>query len=130
MDLNKKHWVPEITYEESEDDEGVAGTLPLIYVPQERDMPTFLMMWEARDTGEIEPGSLGEDVPVVNWELRQYARMDVLKDSLSPSAYDDVRKALGLKPLAEAVVSGHTISQGVRENLAKKELNTMGKQNM
>lgn len=122
----KTNWVPEISYEQN-DDEGQLGNLPLIHVPSGEVMPPFLMIWEARDTGEIEPGPSGEDMPVVEWELRQYAHMDILKRNLSPEDYDKVRIALGLKPLAEATKAGQAITQKVRENLAAKELSASGK---
>lgn len=101
-------WMPEIMYEE--DAPGQAATLPFILVPAEEDMPIFLMLWEYKETGEIEPGMDGEDQPIVQPELRQYARMDVLKDQLSEDAYDDVRVALGLAPLQAATKAGLKIT--------------------
>lgn len=120
-----KEWQWEISYEES--DEGQLGNLPLIHVPPEEEMPKFLMVWEARDTGELEPGLSGEEVPIVEWELRQYAHMDVLRNKLSAEDYDKVRLALGLQPLKEAVKQGQSISQRVRDNIAQKELESLGK---
>lgn len=122
----KSRWTPEISYEH-DDDGGQLGNLPLIHVPKGEQMPPFLMIWEARDTGEIEPGSGGEEVPVVEWDMRQYAQMEILKEKLSPQEYDRVRAVLGLKPLAEATVQGQAITQKVRENLAIKEVNALGK---
>jgi hypothetical protein len=119
-------WTPEISYEQ-DDDGAQLGNLPLIHVPAGEEMPRFLMIWEARDTGEIEPGLSGEDVPVVEWDLRQYAQMEVLKSKLSPEDYDKVRLALGLKPLAEATAAGQAVTQRVRENLARRELEASGK---
>ena len=54
-----KHWVPEITYEEADNEQGQLGQLPLIHVPSEQQMPPFLMIWEVRDSGETEPGPDG-----------------------------------------------------------------------
>lgn len=125
MSQKKSTWTPEITYEDT--DEGQLGNLPLIHVPQDEEMPRFLMMWEARETGEIEPGPTGEDVPVVEWELRQYARMDALQGKLSAEDYDKVRAALGLKPMKEAVPLGRQITQSVREAVQKKEFLSTGK---
>ena len=126
MDTANKHWVPEITYEEADNDDGQLGHLPLIHVPPGQNMPVFLMIWEARDTGEFEPGPTGEEVPIVEWDMRQYAQMETLKKKLSPADYDKVRVALGLKPMAQAVREGQEISQKVREALAKKELESLG----
>ncbi|MBT7915355.1 hypothetical protein HN588_15775 [Candidatus Bathyarchaeota archaeon] len=103
-----RNWLPEIMYEE--DLPGQAATLPFILVPLEEEMPMFLMLWEHKDTGECEPGPDGEDLPIVQPELRQYARMDVLKDELSADAYDDVRVALGLAPLQAATKMGQRIT--------------------
>lgn len=119
-------WIPEITYEQ-DDDGGQLGNLPLIHVPPNESMPTFLMVWEARDTGEIEPGPGGEDLPVVEWDLRQYAQMETLKMNLSAQDYDKVRVALGLQTMAQASVEGKAISQRVRENVARAELGASGK---
>lgn len=121
----KSTWVPEVTYEDSDD--GQLGNLPLIHVPSGEEMPKFLLIWEATDTGEIEPGPDGEDVPVVQWDLRQYAQMEILKSKLSPDDYDKVRLALGLQPMKEATKQGQAITQRVRENLAQKEMGTNGK---
>ncbi len=101
-------WLPEIMYEE--DIPGQSATLPFILVPVEEEMPTFLMLWEHKETGDVEPGPDGEDLPIVQPDLRQYARMDVLKDELSPDAYDDVRVALGLAPLQAATKLGQQIT--------------------
>lgn len=121
-----KKWIPELSYEQ-DDDGSQLGNLPLIHVPSGEEMPKFLMIWEARDTGEIEPGLDGEDVPVVEWDLRQYAQMEALKANLTSEDYDKVRLALGLKPLVEAVTGGQAISQRVREAVAQRELDLVGK---
>ena len=64
-----------------------------------------------------EPGVDGEEVPVVQWDLHQYADMFVLKETLPPTIYDMVRQALGLESLAVASIKGQKISQNVRDNL-------------
>ncbi len=126
MNHKKSKWIPEITYEQ--DDEGSQlGNLPLVHVPSGEVMPPVLFIWEARDTGKIEPGYDGDDVPVVDWELKQYCAMETLKSKLSHEDYDKVRAALGLKPLDVATREGQVITQKVRENLGDVELKSLGK---
>lgn len=126
MKKAKSSWIPEISYEQDENDAQL-GNLPLIHVPPGEKMPQFLMIWEARDTGEIEPGLDGEEVPVVEWDLRQYASMDTLKVKLSAIEYDVVREALGLEPLKKAITQGKALSQRVRETVATRESNVLEK---
>lgn len=127
---NNKNWVPEIVYADSDDGENQLGSLPMVHCPTDQEMPKFLLIWEVRSTGTFEPGLSGEEVPVVDQELKQYARMDVLKEKLTPPEFDRIRLALGLKPLAEAAKAGQVITQKVRENVAQKELAVLGKKSM
>ncbi len=122
----KSKWVPEISYE-SDDDESQIGNLPLIHVPSNEIMPKVLFIWEARDTGTFEPGTYGEEMPVVEWELKQYAQMDTLKAGLSLQEYDKVRNVLGLEPMATAIAAGSKVTQKVKDNLAKEEFDKSGK---
>ena len=43
--------------------------------------------------------------------------MAVLKEALRPELFDEVRVALGLQTMAEAVSAGQQISQNVRNTL-------------
>lgn len=115
----KTSWIPEIMYEE--DVNGVSQTLPFILVPTNESMPRFLLIWEQRDTGEIEPGPNGEEIPIVEAELRQFARIDVLKDRLSAVDYDKVRAALGLEPLKAAARKGQAITDRVRSSVSDED---------
>ena len=108
-----KVWVPEIYYEDGS--EGINSQLPFIQVPPNEVMPKFLFIFETRETGEIEPGPEGEDLPVTEMTLHQYADMENLKMSLTEAEYDKVRTVLGLKPLREAIALGHKISEHVKE---------------
>jgi hypothetical protein len=72
-------WIPEIMYEESE--EG-SSHIPFIMVPEGQTMPNLLYIFESRDTGEKEPGLDGEAVPIIEWDLHQYADMLILKNKL------------------------------------------------
>ena len=115
MAEEKKNWIPEIMYEESSGDG--SSNLPFIQVPKGEEMPKLLFMFESRQTDETEPGPEGEHLPVYEWDLHQYANMAVLKDTLRPELYDEVRVSLGLQPMAEAVAAGQQISQNVRNTL-------------
>tara|TARA_Y100000310_G_scaffold70314_1_gene65944 strand:- start:18507 stop:18848 length:342 start_codon:yes stop_codon:yes gene_type:complete len=108
------NWIPEIMYEE--DEGGVSTAIPFIMVPESQDMPNLLYIFESRETGEFEPGLEGEDVPVVQWDLHQYADMVVLKDGLDPDTYDIVRAALNLEPMIDAVKKGKQITDSVKKN--------------
>ena len=107
-------WMPEIMYEE---ENGISSKIPFIAVPGDKEMPKLLFIFESRETGEIEPGSDGEDLPVVQLDLHQYADMAVLKEKLDADAYDSVRAALGLEPVVTAASKGTKITQNVRKNL-------------
>ena len=115
---NGLHWVPEICYEEAEG--GITSQIPFIEVPQAEEMPHILFIFETRETGEFEPGLDGEAVPVFDMDLHQYADMNVLRDNLPVETYDSIRRALGLKPLAEATATGIKITEKVRENLTNQ----------
>ena len=117
MNVPTKNWVPEIVYED--DENGMTSKIPFIMVPKEEEMPKILFMFESRETGEFEPDSEGNPLPIVDMELHQYADMFYLKKGLHPAVYDMVRSCLGLKPLKEATASGSTITNKIRENLEK-----------
>jgi len=112
------HWVPEICYED--DDDGLTSKIPFIEVPKNEKMPNILFIFEARETGEFEPGPSGEAMPIVDLDLHQYADMNVLKEGLTRDVYDSVRIVLGLEPLSEAVPKGLKITEKVRNNIALK----------
>lgn len=108
-------WYPEICYEEAEG--GVVSKIPFIPVPADQAMPAILFIFESRETGEFEPGLDGEDVPVMELDLHQYADMAILKKNLGKEYYDAVRAALGLEPLKDAAEKGAQITQSIRENI-------------
>jgi len=109
------NWYPEIMYEEVE--EGLSSKIPFIMVPPDEVMPSFLFIFESRETGEFEPGMDGEDLPVSELDLHQYASMAILKNQLNPADFDKVRDALGLEPLASAAAKGAKITSRVKETL-------------
>jgi len=114
--MKTSHWVPEIVYEEV--DSGLTSNIPFIAVPSDEDMPNVLYVFESRETGEIEPGPEGEDLPVSEVSLHQYADMGILKTRLTLDVYDQVRAVLGLEPLKDAVEKGSRITQKIRENIS------------
>ena len=112
--MSKTNWIPEILYEEGE--EG-SSHIPFIMVPKNETMPVLLYIFESRATESFEPGLDGEEVPVFEWDLHQYADMLALKNKLDPITYDKVRTALGLEKLASATQKGIAIGEKVRNNL-------------
>lgn len=114
--MSSQNWIPEICYEEGS--EGLSSHIPFIQVPAEAEMPNILFIFESRDTGEFEPGMEGEEVPVVQLDLHQYADMNILKEGLDLETYDRVRECLGLEPMSSAVEKGRKITDTVRENIS------------
>tara|TARA_X000001388_G_C2218417_1_gene118204 strand:- start:852 stop:1202 length:351 start_codon:yes stop_codon:yes gene_type:complete len=112
-----QNWIPEIMYEETDD--GLSSHIPFIMVPSTEKMPKMLFIFESRDTGEHEPNTEGDPVPIFEMDLHQYADMQILKEGLQPEVYDVVRKCLGLEPLREAATKGAKITESVRKNLDK-----------
>ena len=108
-------WIPELMYEEIEG--GLTSKIPFIVVPDGEVMPKLLFVFESRETGEFEPGHDGEDLPVSELDLHQYADMATLKENLDTDVYDLVRNALGLEPLVQAAAKGAKITERVQENL-------------
>lgn len=109
------NWVPEILYEEGAT--GVASNFPFIQVPQGEAMPKLLYIFESQNTGEVESNEEGDELPVFEWDLHQYADMGVLKNVLRPELYDEVRVSLGLQPMEVAVNAGLEITEAVKNNL-------------
>jgi len=112
----KNNWIPEIMYEDS-GEEGMTSNIPFVPVPSGEEMPRILYVFESRETGDLEPGPEGEDLPVTEMDLHQYADMNYLKTKLDLDTYDRVRLALGLEPMGSAVPKGREITDNIRENL-------------
>jgi hypothetical protein len=108
MSSQNSSWYPEIMYEEE-------SKIPFVPVPEGEKMPPVLFMFESRETGEFEPDSEGEPLPIIQMDLYQYANMAVLKEKLSEGGFDDIRKALGLEPLKAAAEKGRQVTDNVRE---------------
>lgn len=110
MSDNPRKWVPEIMYEDYEE-ENLSGGIPFVQIPEDKEMPDILFMFGSQNTGEFEPDSEGDPQPIVEIELYQYACMLYLKQSLDSKTYDKVRVCLGLQPLEEAIQKGMKISE-------------------
>lgn len=110
-----KNWIPEIVYEEGE------GQLPFIHVPPDQEDPKLLFIFISHQTGEFEPGSDGEEIPVLDMDLKQFVDLSLLKSGLTEQEYDKVRSVLGLEPLRQAAEKGKKITQAVRENVGSSE---------
>lgn len=117
--MSNNNWVPEIMYEE--DNDGLSSHIPFVPVPKDEEMPKLLYVFESRETGEFEPGPEGEDLPVTEMELHQYADMAALKNRLTEQQYDYIRAALDLEPLAIASAIGSSITDKVRNALGDTE---------
>jgi len=113
--MSTTDWVPEIFYEEASD--GITSHIPFIVVPDKQEMPPVLFIFESRETGEFEPDTEGNELPINEITLHQFADMQILKDKLSVEEYDQVRVILGLLPLEEAIKSAKPINDRVIENI-------------
>ena len=111
MSDNRK-WVPEIMYEEYEED-SLSGGLPFIQVPVDKEMPDIVFLFGSQETGEFEPDLDGEPQPIMEMELFQYACMQYLKEGLEEDVFDKVRLCLGLQPLNQAVKAGMKQSEKI-----------------
>ncbi len=121
MNSNNNSWIPEIMYEESSDG-SATSQLPFVPVPEGESMPTLLYVFESRETGEYEPGLSGEEVPVIQMDLHQYADMSALKENLTPDVFDVVRSALGLEPMSTATIKGRAITERIRGNVTTEDV--------
>jgi hypothetical protein len=110
-----KNWIPEIVYEEGE------GQLPFIHVPPDQEDPKLLFIFMSHETGEFEPGSDGEEVPVLEMDLKQFVDLGLLKTGLTEQEYDKVRSILNLEPLRVATAKGEKITQSIREKIGSIE---------
>jgi hypothetical protein len=114
MTAKQQRWVPEIVYEEG------SSQIPYIHVPNGEEDPGILFILLSRETGETEPDEKGNEVPIIDMDLHQYADMSTLKRKLPADVYDQVRHVLGLLPLKEAVEKGRAITFNVREEIGAR----------
>ena len=107
--VNKQPQLPVILYEEpsGKNDKGIS--MPYIEVQKEGQMPPMLFIFEYKHTGETEPDDRGREVAIVDQIPHKYVDMEYLKDRLSPELNDQIRVALGMKPLQVAKEEGQKI---------------------
>ena len=132
--VNKQPQLPVILYEEpsGKNDKGIS--MPYIEVPKDGQMPPMLFIFEYKHTGETEPDDRGREVAIVDQIPHKYVDMEYLKDRLSPELNDQIRVALGMKPLQVAKEEGQKILDKVmfqvsiikdeaeKEKIEKREL--------
>ena len=111
--VSKQPQLPVILYEEpsGKNDRGIS--MPYIEVQKEGQMPPMLFIFEYKHTGETEPDDRGREVAIVDQIPHKYVDMEYLKDRLSPELNDQIRVALGMKPLQVAKQEGQKIMDKV-----------------
>jgi hypothetical protein len=119
MTASNKNWLQEIVYEEM--DGGGTSKIPFIHVPDDVEDPPLLFVFLTRTTGEVEPGSEGEEVPVVDMTLHQFVDMQRLQARLSSDVFDQVRAAVGLEPRADAARKGKGITSNIRSRVESSQ---------
>ena len=115
----KQHKIPVILYESEEQN------IPYIEIQEDEEMPKALFIQEFKHTGEFEPDSSGNDAPIVDMRVRMYIDMEHLSVKLTPERYDEVRVAVGLKPLQEAKEEGQKILDKVMGNVNSQVQDTL-----
>lgn len=117
--MSKKYKIPVILYESEEQ------ALPYIEIEEQDEMPPTLFIQEYKHTGEFEPGSGGEEQPIVDINMHMYVDMDFLKNKVTPQLYDTIRVMIGLKPVNEARVEGQKILDKVYNNVNEQMSTTI-----
>lgn len=111
----KKDWMCDLMYEEG-------SNVPFITVPENKDMPRRLFVYEFKMTGEYEPGPDGQDAPKMDAMIHQYFDYDELAKVLDAETLDKVRLYFGLERLEEARKKGSKLVEKVESNV-KEETN-------
>lgn len=111
--VSKQPQLPVILYEEPSGNNDKGISMPYIEVQKEGQMPPMLFIFEYKHTGETEPDDRGREVAIVDQIPHKYVDMEYLKDRLSPELNDQIRVALGMKPLQVAKEEGQKIMDKV-----------------
>lgn len=96
---NKKLWIPDILY--SDTDDSVVGNFPFVKVPKDLEMPESIIIFECRESGEFEPDSQGNEVPIEDFYAHQYVDMESIKRICGLEILNKIRIDVGLKPLTK-----------------------------
>ena len=115
---HKPNQLPIILYEAPSDENKTGISIPYIEVPKEGQMPPVLFIFEYKHTGEFEPDEKGNEQAIVDQLVHKYCDLEFLQAKLGPELNDQVRVALGMKPLAVAKVEGQKIMDKVMFNIA------------
>ena len=105
----QKFEIPMILYEEPSSRAEKGISFPYIEIQKDKQMPPVLFIFEYKHTGEIEPDDRGRDAAIIDQIPHKYVDMEYLKERLSPEVNDQVRVALGMKPLKVAQKEGQQI---------------------
>ena len=111
--ISRTQWIPNIFYEE--DAEGLSGGYPFIEIPRDKDMPNCLFICGIRELDT----KVDEEFEKES-KMYSYGNMSTLKEKLPPALFDEVRIALGLKPLHEAISDADKILENVIQNVKKE----------
>lgn len=107
--VNKQPQLPVILYEEPSGKNERGISMPYIEVQKGGQMPPMLFIFEYKHTGETEPDDRGREVAIVDQIPHKYVDMEYLKEKLTPELNDQIRVALGMKPLQVAKQEGQKI---------------------
>tara|TARA_B100000700_G_scaffold328066_1_gene444623 strand:- start:4799 stop:5164 length:366 start_codon:yes stop_codon:yes gene_type:complete len=119
MKNTKRKWIPEICYEDYEEN-NITGGLPFIPIPTGKEMPNVMFFFGSQETGEFEPDLEGNEQPIVEMEVYQYGCMKYLKENLDDDTFNKVRIALGLETLETARQKGYKLSEKVIDKVKTK----------
>lgn len=96
----KQFTQPEIFYEESH--EGFTNGMPFMRIEKEQNIPGALFIAAASNFENKNTEQENEE-DICEITMQMYVNSEILKNVLTEEDYDDVRKALGLKPISEVV---------------------------
>lgn len=122
---NPKPKIPILYYEEPAPGEP-ANPIPYIEVALDEEMPKVLFISEYKETGEFEVDTGMGSQPIWDMMIHKYVDLDHLQKVVKPKVFDQIRVALGMKPLKEARKAGKPMLDKVLQNaeLRKKMLET------
>jgi len=110
---DRSNWIAPIFYEE--DAEGITRGFPFIEIPHDKDMPNCLFIYGMKTLDTKVDDEFEKEVVMYS-----YANMTVLKNKLPPVLFDEVRMALGLKPINDAISATDKMLENVVEGLKKE----------